>query len=197
MSAHKSWLRRLEKLEAGLPLPPAGAPYWLKAFEVVGAELGLAAREPDFAATMAAYRATRSPYGTEEAGRLHDHLLELGQRALDGVPPCSAAEFAALAAWLAEHDGSLPTVNGLKKDLDMGYGETATLSGLTWRVARGPTADGSGKLAETIRRLKAWHEGGPAPAEAAGGGGGGGSALVPRGWVPSVVRDETSGDAPG
>ena len=193
MSAHKSWLRRLAKLDAGLPLPPVGAPYWLKAVEVVAAELGLAAREPDFAAALAAYRATRPPYGTEEAGRLHGHLLELGRRALDGVPPCSVAEFVELAAWLAAHGTSLPTVNGWKRDLDVGNGTTATLSGLTWRVARGATADGSGKLAETLRKLKAWHEGGPAPAEAPGSRR---AAPTPR-WVPSVVRDDSNGDAPG
>ena len=189
MSAHKSWLRRLAKLDAGLPLPPAGAPYWLRAFEVVGAELGLAAREPDFAAALAAYRATVPPYGGEEAGRLHDYLGEMGRRALDGVPACSAAEFAGLAAWLAEHGGSLPTVTGWKRDLDLGGGVTTTLYDLTWRVQRGATADGSGTVAETIRRLKAWHEGGPAPAEAPGCRR---AAPTPR-WVPSVVRDEDPG----
>ncbi len=193
MSANKSWLRRLDKLDKGLPLPPAGAPYWFKAFEVIGAELGLAAREPDFAAALAAYRATRPPYGSEEAGLLHDHLLELGQRALDGVPACSAAEFAELAAWLAANGAALPTVNGWKRDLDLGGGETTTLSSLTWRVARGPTADGSGELAETIRRLKAWAEGGPAPAEAPGSR----RAAPTPGWVPSVVRDDGNGNAPG
>ena len=138
---------------------------------------------------MAAYRATRSPYGTEEAGRLHDHLLELGQRALDGVPPCSAAEFAELAAWLVEHGAALPTVNGWKKDLDLGDGTTATLSGLTWRVARGAVADGSGKLAETIRKLKTRREGGPLPAEPPAGR----RTATPPGWVPSVVHDEGEG----
>ena len=191
MSAHKSWLRRLDRLEAGLPVPPAGAPYWLKAFEVIAAELGLTTREPDFVAALAAYRAQRPPYGTEEAGLLHDHLLELGQRALDGVPACSAAEFADLAAWLAEHAGALPTVNGWKKDLDLGDGTTVTLSDLTWRVARWATADGSGKLAETLRKLKARHEGGPAPAEAPGSR----RAARTSGWGPSVVRDASNGDA--
>ena len=148
---------------------------------------------PDFAATLAAYRATQPPYGGEEAGRLHDHPLELGHRALDGVPPCSAAEFAGLAAWLAANGGSLPTVNGWKKDLDLGGGETATLSGLTWRAARGATADGSGRLAETIRRLKAWHECGPAPPNALGHGT---AASAPKGWASCVVRDDSNGDAP-
>ena len=145
MGVPKSWLRRLDKLEAGLPLPPVGAPYWPKAFEVIAVELGLAAREPDYTAALAAYRATKPPYGTEEAGLLHDHLLELGQRALDGVPACSAAEFAGLAAWLAANGAALPTVNGRKRDLDLGDGKTATLSGLTRRVAGGrrPTAAAS------------------------------------------------------
>ena len=172
-------------------MSPAGAPYWLKAFEVIAAELGLAAREPDFAAALAAYRATGPSYGGEEAERVHDHLWELGRRALDGVPACSAAEFAGLAAWLAEHGAALPTVNGWKRDLDLGDGATATLSDLTWRVARWATADGSGKLAETLRKLKARHEGGPAPAEAPGSR----RAARTSGWGPSVVRDASNGDA--
>lgn len=191
MSGNKSWLRRLAKLDAGLPLPPAGAPYWLRSFEVIGAELGLAAREPDFPAALAAYRAQRPPYGTEAAGVLHDHLCELGRRALDGVPACSAAEFAQLAAWLAEHGATLPTVNGWKKDIEVGGGETATLSGLAWQVARGVTADGSGEVAETIRRLKAKSAAG-APGEA-NDAGGARPRSVPR-WTPSVVRDDPDPD---
>ena len=174
-------------------MPPAGAPYWLKSFEVIGAELSLTTREPDFNAALAAHRAQRPPYGTEEATRRHDHLLELGQRALDGVPACSAAEFAGLAAWPAERGGSLPTVNGWKQDLDLGGGEATTLYDLTWRAARGATADGSGTVAETIRKLKARREGGPAPAEAAGPR----RAAITPGWGPSVVRDDGGGDPPG
>ena len=193
MSANKSWLRRLAKLDEGLPWPPAGSPYWRKAFEFIGADLGLAAREPDYAAALAVYRKWQPPYGSVAAERSHGHLVELGRRALDGVPPCSAAEFAGLAAWLAAHGASLTTVNGWKQDLDLGDGETATLSGLTWQVERGATADGSGKLAETIRRLKARREGGPAPAEAPRSR----RAAPTPGWVPSVVRDDSNGDAPG
>ena len=161
--ASTSWRRRLAKLEAALPRSLPGAPYWLNAFEVIGVGLGLAVREPDFPAALAAYRALRRPYGTDEAIRLHDHLWELGRRALDGVPACSVAEFAELAAWLAAHGEAIPTVNGWKQDLDLGGGATATLSDLTWRVHRGPTADGSGKLAETIRTLKARYVNGAAP----------------------------------
>ena len=190
MSAHKSWLRRLAKLDAGLPLPPAGAPYWLKSFEVIGAELGLAAREPDFAAALTIYRRWTPPYGGVAAERSHEHLLELGRRALDGVPPCSVVEFAELAAWLAEHGGAIPTVNGWKQDLDLGGGATATLSDLTWRVQRGPTAEGSGKVAETIRTLRARSADGAAPPP------GGVPAPPAPGWVPSAVRDDEDPRSP-
>ena len=187
MSAHKSWLRRLAKLDAGLPLPPAGAPYWLKSFEVIGAQLGLADREPDFAAALAVYRRWTPPYGGAAAERSHEHLCELGRRALDGVPPCSVAEFAVLAAWLADRGPSLPTVNGWKKDLDVGGGATATLSDLTWRVARGAVADGSGEVAETIRKLKAMYPDGAAgsAADVAG------ERSPPPRWPSSVVRDDS------
>ena len=109
------------------------------------------------------------------------------------MPACSAAEFAGLAAWLAERGAALPTVNGWKKDLDLGGGSTATLSSLTSRVAWGPTAEGSGRLAETIRRLKARHGGGPAPAEAPECR----RAAPTSGWVPLVVRDDGNGEPPG
>ncbi len=191
MSGTAGWDRRLRKLEAGLPHPPAGARYWLELFAGLGERDGLARREPDFAGLVRAYRALRPPYG-EEADRLHGHLAELTRRWLGGVPPCSAAEFAGLAAWLAEHGAALPTVNGWKQDLEVGDGTTATLSDLTWRVSRGPTAGGSGGVAETIRRLKARREGRPPPPEPCAGR----RAATPL-WVPSVVRDDTNGDAPG
>jgi len=135
MSASKSWLRRLDKLEAGLPPQPAESPYHLRAFEALGELQGLAARQPDFTGLLRAYRGLRPPYGTEKAGRLHDHLLGLSGRAEAGGPPRSAAAFAGLAAWLAGYGPCLPTVNGWKQDRDLGDGTTATLSGLTWRVA--------------------------------------------------------------
>ena len=186
MSAHKSWLRRLAKLDAGLPLPPAGAPYWLKSFEVIGAELGLTAREPDFATALAIYRKWQPPYGGVAAERSHGHLCELGRRALDGVPPCSVAEFAGLAAWLAANGAGLPGGAEWPPAIDVGDGTTVTLPDLTWRVQRGPTASGSGKAAETVRKLKARHGDGAAPPP---------GRVPARGWVPSAARDD--GDAPG
>ena len=109
-------------------------------------------------------------------------------RAPAGVPPCSAAEFADLAAWLAARRGALPTVNGWKDDLDVGDGTTVTLPGLTWRAQRGPSAGGSGGVAEAIRKLRARHAEGAVPPVAPIGGRS--PAAPPRGWVPSVVRDD-------
>jgi hypothetical protein len=77
-------------------------------------------------------------------------------RGVDGVPPCSAAEFAGLAAWLAMNGDALPTV-GWQKSLDVGGVPEVTLASLRWQVGRGVGADGSGKAAETIRRLRARH----------------------------------------
>ena len=186
MSAPKSW-RRLDKRDEGLPMPPAGTPYWRKAFAVIGADLGLAAREPDFAAVLAAYRAQGPPYGGEEAGRRHDHLLELDWRAIDGLRACSVAEFAGLAAWLAEYGGAIPTANGWQQDLDLGDGTTATLSDLTWRAARGRRRrQRRGGRDHPPAQGVARHEGGPAPAEAPGSR----RAAPTAGWVPSVVRDD-------
>ena len=188
MSAPASWRRRLAKLEAALPRPLPGSPYWLNAFEVIGVGLGLAAREPDFPAALAAYRGLRRPYGTGEAVRLHDHLWELGRRALDGVPACSVAEFAGLAAWLAAHGGALPGGAGWPPAIDVGDGTTATLSDLWWRAGRGATAAGSGKLAETLRKLRAKY-----PDGATGTAAEGASERSPsaRRWPASVVRDDS------
>jgi hypothetical protein len=153
MAATAAWLRRLGKVRGSLPPPPVGSRYWLKLFAAVGAEMRLSAREPDFAGVLAAYARLEPPYGAE-AEELHDHLLELFGRAVDGVPPCSAAEFAELAAWLAAHGDGLPTT-GWQKALDVGGGLEVTLAGLRWQVDQGPGADGSGRAAETIRRLRA------------------------------------------
>ena len=191
MSGTSGWDRRLRKLNAGLPQPPAGARYWLQLFEQLGELQGLAAREPDFSGLLKSYRALRPPYG-EEAERLHGHLCELSARAEAGVPPCSAAEFAGLAAWLAANGESLPTVTGWKKDLDLGDGTTTTLHDLTWRVKRGSTADGSGNVAVTIRTLRSRHAGGAAPPAARGGS----AASPPAGYVPSVVRDDEESGSP-
>ena len=186
MSSRGGWTRRLDKLQAALPDPPAGSPYWHDSMQRLGYALRLGDREPDYAAAIEAYGELRPPYG-EEAERLHEHLCELVGRAADKTPPCSAAEFAVLAAWLAAHGDSLPSA-GWAKDIDVGDGVRVTLSDLTWRAARGPTAGSSGKLAETIRKLRAKY-----PDAATGTAAEGASGRPPpaRRWRASVVRDDS------
>jgi hypothetical protein len=153
MAATASWLRRLGKVGDRLPVPPPGSRHWLRLFAGVDVDLRLSAREPDFAGLLAAYAKLTPPYG-DEAERLHDHLLELFGRADEGVPPCSAAEFAELAAWLEANGEGLPTT-GWQGALDAGGGREVTLASLRLQVEQGAGADGSGRAAETIRRLKA------------------------------------------
>ena len=196
MSGPAGWERRLKKLDAALPLPPAGARYWLELFEMLGELQGLAAREPDFAGLLRAYRAMRPPYDAVAAEGLHGHLGELSARAEAGVPPCSAVEFAGLAAWLAANGGSLPTVGGWKKDIELGDGTTTTLSDLTWRVGRGATAAGSGKLAETIRKLRSRYGETPRPGRAEGEREAGLDAGRPAWAGASVVRDDGEESGP-
>ena len=187
MSGRGGWTRRLDRLQAALPDPPAGSPYWHDSLARIGYALRLADREPDYAGAIEAYGALRPPYGGE-AQRLHDHLFELVGRAADKTPPCSAAEFAGLAAWLAANGGTLPTTNGWKNDLDLGDGTTATLSDLTWCVGRGPTATGSGKIAETLRKLKEKY---PDASKAAAYQAERERSPSARRWPASVVHDES------
>jgi len=164
-------------------MTPARSPYWHDSFARLGYAFRLGDREPEYAAAIEAYGGLRQPYG-DEAERLHEHLCELLGRAVDKTPPCSAAEFATLAAWLTTHGDGLPGV-GWPKAIDAGDGVMVTLSDLRWRAGLGPTAVGSGKLAVTLRKLKAWFSGGVVPPAAPRAGG----------WMPSVVRDD--GDTTG
>ena len=186
MSNHGGWTRRLDKLEKALPDPPAGSPYWHDSLQRLGYALRLGDREPDYAEAIRAYGELRPPYG-DEAERLHEHLCELVGRAADKTPPCPAAEFAALAAWLAAHGDALPVGAGWPPAID-GGGATATLSDLRWRAGQGPTAAGSGKLAETLRKLRAMYPDGATGTAAEGAGERPPSA---RRWPASVVRDDS------
>ena len=186
MSSPGGWTRRLDKLQAALPEPPAGSPYWHDSFARLGYAFRLGDREPEYAGALKAYGGLRPPYG-DEAERLHEHLCELLGRAVDKTPPCPAAEFATLAAWLTTHGDGLPGV-GWPKAIDAGDGATVTLSELRWRAGRGPTAAGSGKLAVTLRRLKTKYPDGAAGTAAEGASGRSPSA---RRWPASVVRDDS------
>ena len=190
MTGRGGWTRRLDKLQAALPDPPAGSPYWHDSFARIGHALRLADREPDYAAAIQAYGELRPPYGGE-AERLHGHLCELLVRAADKTPPCSVAEFACLAAWLAAHGDALPSA-GWQKAIDVGDGATATLTDLRWRAGQGATAAGSGKLAETLRKLRAkYPDGATGELHRA-------STGIPRsvpGRPSSVVRDEEDAEA--
>ena len=193
MTTPGGWGRRLAKLEVGLPTPPPGSPYHAALLAQLGHLLGLARREPDFAAALAAYRALTPPYG-DEAGRLHDHLCALAARADAGVPPCSAAEFAGLAAWLAEHGEALPAT-GWKKEIAVGDGTTATLYDLKWRAAQGATGRGSGGVAEAIRKLRAAYGEVPKAGGPGTGPAGGRRAPATAEWTPSVERDDGQGES--
>lgn len=101
-----------------------------------------------------------------------DWLHEMGWRAVHGVPPVSAAEFAELAAWLEANaerldalaDGNSPEL------LDVGViGDSLHRTRVrSWMVKydlrEGPRVENSGVCAETIRRLRAMF---PAPESAA------------------------------
>jgi hypothetical protein len=150
------WSHRLKRLDAVLPGPPVGSRHWLAVFAWADFHFRLSEREPDFAGVYAAYAKLTPPYG-EEAERLYRHLAELFGRADDGVPPCSAAEFAELSAWLEANGDGLLTTGGWLKQLDLGGGKVTTLESLRWQLGRGVEADGSGKAAETVRRLRARH----------------------------------------
>ena len=189
MSSRGGWARRLDKLQAALPDPPPGSPYWHDTLARLGYALRLGDREPDYAAAILAYGELRPPYG-DEAGRLHAHLFELIRRAADKTPPCSAAEFATLVGWLSDHGDALPSA-GWAKAIDVGEGMTVTLTDLRWRAGQGATAAGSGKLAETIRKLKAKYPDGVKGSAAEGA-----SERLPsaRRWPASVVHDDSEFD---
>lgn len=156
MVATAAWIRRLKKLDEVMPQAPVGSRHWLELFGSADFHYRLTEREPDFVGLLAAYKRLAPPYA-DEAERLFRHLSELFGRAVDGVPPCSAAEFAELAAWFEANGDALPTI-GWQKALDVGGGPEVTLASLRWQVGRGVGADGSGKAAETIRRLRAKHD---------------------------------------
>jgi hypothetical protein len=86
-------------------------------------------------------------------------LLEMSERVWAGVPPVTEAEHAELAAWFREHE---PRLLEVQKTLPS---EMFLFDGVRrvscWHVRfflrKGPRAEGSGRVAEDIRQLKAWY----------------------------------------
>jgi hypothetical protein len=87
-----------------------------------------------------------------------DWLFEMEDRLAQGTPPCSEAELAELAAWFAEHEAGLDAVakqsnrDGL---MAVGNGRRVTCSHVRFWLREGPRGEGSGRVAEEIRQLKA------------------------------------------
>ena len=92
MSLARGWKRKLEAMQRKAPLLPLATKFWRSTFEEIGYVHRLAAREPDWTATLAAYARLSSPDNSAVAS-LHRHLAELTRRAVHGVPPYGIAEF--------------------------------------------------------------------------------------------------------
>lgn len=99
-------------------------------------------------------------------------LNEMRHRAVHGVPPVGEAEFAELAAWLAANAARLDVLADRNSPelLDVGaIGDAPYRTRVrSWMVAfalrAGPRAEGSGRCAETVRRLRALFPADPSPA---------------------------------
>jgi hypothetical protein len=86
-----------------------------------------------------------------------DWLFEMETRLTQGIPPCSEAEHAELAAWFAEHEAGLDAVakQGNRDGLmSVGDGQRVTCSHVRFYLRDGPRGEGSGRVAEEIRQLK-------------------------------------------
>ena len=85
-------------------------------------------------------------------------LREMDHRLTHGIPPCCEAEHAELASWFAEHESGLDAV---AKQLDpdglmpVGNGRRVTCWHVRFWLREGPRGEGSGRVAEEIRQLKA------------------------------------------
>ena len=87
-----------------------------------------------------------------------DWLFEMQNRVAQGTPPCSESEHAELAAWFAKYESRLDAIakqsnrDGL---MSVGDGRRVTCSHVRFWLQDGPRCEGSGRVAEEIRQLKA------------------------------------------
>ena len=147
-------LRAARAMADRLPSPPLTSRFWLTAFERCGGgEMRLAEREPDWARLLAAYRKVSAVPGPESEA-LHEWLSELFLRTQRGVPPCSEAEFAGLAAWFRASDHSRRLEVHAWATASLPGGATASLRELREGVERGPGRFGSGRVADRLRGLR-------------------------------------------
>jgi hypothetical protein len=84
-----------------------------------------------------------------------DWLTEMLSRLVERVPPVSEAEFGELAAWFAEHDADLLARSRPSELLEVGGGRQTWCANLRYYLAKGPRADGAGRVAEDVRQLRA------------------------------------------
>jgi hypothetical protein len=166
MRSPRSRLRSLEHRAAKSPRRPARAPEgggpgprtdreWLARFEECG-QLGLLDGEPDFETALGAYRAAVE--AVEAEGREDRNLpewnwlAEMVERALDGRPPVTEAEFVDLSEWFEANKARLPQVLGV---VDLGDGESVSLANVRYGLWKGPRALGTTEVIEGLRRLRA------------------------------------------
>jgi hypothetical protein len=84
-----------------------------------------------------------------------DWLDEMLSRLNAGIPPVSEAEFAELSAWFKANDAALYAMSRPSELLDVGGGRQTWCANVQYYLAKGPRAEGSGRVAEDVRQLKA------------------------------------------
>jgi hypothetical protein len=83
-----------------------------------------------------------------------DGLSEMLGRLVEGVPPVSEVEFAELAMWFADNDEGLATLSRPSELLDVGGGRQTWCANVRYNLAKGPRADGAGRVAQDVRQLR-------------------------------------------
>ncbi len=151
---------------------------WLAHYEQLGAA-GYFAHEPDFPTALAEYRQAIADGLAEarddddpatwyqcdvRAGQYRRQpwqspialaqiwLAEMSTRRRQRIPPCSEAEFQALAGWYADNGERIQERFGYSLDLGDGFEWSAGTT--LWDLESGPRHYGSGRVAETVRRLQ-------------------------------------------
>lgn len=89
-----------------------------------------------------------------DVGAGFDWLAALLLRVLDRMPPVTEAAFAELACWFHEHEPRLRDRCPATGQLDPGDGSAIRLSDLAFDLKAGPRRVESGRVAETVRRLR-------------------------------------------